>query len=235
MKPKISILHPSYKRPQLALECYNLWMNSAENKDSIEYILCLAANDPTLQQYRDAFKGTDALVVSEQNNGLINQVNRAAKYAVGNLLIAVSDDFACEPKWDTALLAEMEGKENYLVKTDDGAQPWIITLPIMDRKYYNDRGYIYHPTTKHMFCDTWITHEGQMGKVITLLDILFPHNHYTTKKNQKDEVNVQNDATWAEGERIYLEGLKNNFGIVNPLHVDLPAHHHMWLQNKGAI
>lgn len=234
MRPKISILHPSYKRPELARKCYNLWMDNALDRNQIEYILCVAESDPEYQKYRELFAATSAIVVREERNGLINQVNRAAKYAMGNILIAVSDDFACEPAWDELLFEALDGKEDYLAKTQDGAQPWIITLPIMDRKYYNARGYIYHPTTKHMFCDTWITHEAHlMGKVVDL-NLKFPHNHYTTGINPRDEVNGENDASWAEGERIYLEGLKDNFGVENPLPIILPAHHHNWLISKGV-
>jgi len=234
---KISLLHPSWKRPQLAKHCYDDWMGSADYPDQVEYILSLCDKDSNFEGYKSIFKSVYHKIKGciLYKNGLIDQVNFAAKHSTGNLLIAISDDFSCPEHWDTLLLNALEGKSDYLVKTRDGQQPWIVTLPIMDRVYYEARGYIYHPSTKHMFCDTWITHEAHlMGKVIEL-PYLFEHQHYTSGKNAKDEVNKENDASWNEGKLVYLEGLKNNFGVQNPLPIKLPKHHIDWLRSEGVI
>lgn len=235
MTKNISILHPSWKRPELARQCYDEWVGRCEELYFVEYILCLSRKDPKLGEYLKIFYSTIVKFHLVEDNGLILQVNAAAKQSVGNLLIAVSDDFGCPNSWDRLLLSELHGKKDYLVKTQDTQQPWIITLPIMDRVYYEARDYIYHPITLHMFCDTWITHEAHlMGKVVTL-DLVFPHNHYTSGRMKKDEVNVENDSTWAEGERIYLDGVQNNFGVQNPLPITLPDHHRSFLKSKGFI
>jgi len=230
---KITILHPSWKRSKLALQCYNEWLNKAANKNTIEYILCLSVKDPTINLYLNTFANSAAKILLLEDNGLIRQVNHAAQHAVGNLFVAVSDDFGCPEKWDEHLLAALEGKKDYMIKTQDGLQPWIITLPIMDRVYYEQKGYIYHPQTYHMFCDNWITHEAHLlGKVISL-PLLFPHRHYSTGAMLKDEVNWINDSTWALGEKVYLEGVKNNFGIKTPLPLQLPGDYILWLRSKG--
>ena len=153
MTPKISILHPSFKRPRLAKECYDLWMNNAEHKQDIEYILCLSQKDPHLAEYMEIFRETNALRIVIEDNGLVKQVNRAAEESTGNLIVAVSDDFVCPEWWDTLLLHSLQDKSDYIVKTQDGLQPWIITLPIMDRAYYNRIGHIYAPAYNHMYGD----------------------------------------------------------------------------------
>ncbi len=133
------------------------------------------------------------------------------------MIIVVSDDFDCPDNWAEKLMTAVEGKKDFLVKTKDGIQPTLITLPIMDREYYNRFGYVYEPGYKHMFCDQEMTAVGMMlGKVINL-DLEFTHNHYSTGKFKKDAVSVKNDSTWNQGKKHFNERLKTNFGIENPV------------------
>jgi hypothetical protein len=105
----------------------------------------------------------------------------------------------------------------------------------MDRTYYNRFGYIYYPEYRHMFCDTEMSHVGALlGRTITS-NIVFPHRHYTTGAMKRDAVNVRNDSTWTQGEQLYIERVKTNFGIENPCAIDLPADHLNWLRKKGAL
>jgi hypothetical protein len=86
-----------------------------------------------------------------------------------------------------------------------------------------------------MFCDTEMTHvSALLGRTITLY-LLFPHLHYTQAKGHpKDAINEKNDKTWNQGEAVYLERLKTNFGIENPKEIELPQHHILWLKHKGV-
>jgi hypothetical protein len=55
-----------------------------------------------------------------------------------------------------------------------------------------------------------------LGKVINV-DMTFEHWHYSTGKNKRDKISLRNDSTWQQGERLFNERLKNNFGINNPV------------------
>lgn len=210
--PKISILHPSWQRPQLARQCYDEWMGKADNPDDIEYVLCLSAKDTFLDDYHMMFANLPTChVISD--NGLVKQVNHAATYATGDLIIGVSDDFGCPYNWDTLLLNALRDKQDYIVKTQDGIQPFIITLPIMDRMYYDRFGYIYHPSYFHMYADQELADVGKkLNKTITL-PIMFPHRHYTTGQMKKDATNVQNDSYYKQDEIIYNRRKAANFGL----------------------
>ena len=234
-KMKISLLHPSWKRPDLAFACYNDWMGKADDISEIEYILCLSEKDPTLPKYKELFANAARLVMTIiPDNGLIIQANHAASLSDGNLLISISDDFSCPASWDTVLLTALEGKSDYIVKTDDGTQPWIITLPLMDRAYYNRFKYIYYPMAFHMFCDTEMTHVADLLGKKVYVNALFPHNHYTVGGMQKDEVNAQNDSSWAQGEARYLSMIPTNFGIeFPPARLNCDEGHYRWLESKG--
>lgn len=243
MTPAISIIHPSRSRPQQAEATASKWISSAKSHNNIEYILSLD-NDEDSDAYEQAFGmlfSTAIQVVYHDNHSAIDAINNAAKLASGNLLIVVSDDFDCPFHWDDALLTALQDKEDFIVKTGDRcarvnySQEWIITLPLMDRKYYERFGYIYYPEYQHMFCDTEMTHVADLlGRKITL-DINFPHNHYSLLRTQPDEVSKKADKTWAQGEALYLKRISENFGLTEfggSLQCDMG--HKQWLLSKGV-
>lgn len=210
---KISLIHPSRSRPKQAYSAYYEWINNSDRK--FEYILSIDKSDPLLDEYLNIFPRKSILV--SDNKSAIEAINNAAKLSTGDLIIVMSDDFSCEPNWDTNITEELLGKSDFLVKTIDGIQDTLITLPILDRKYYKRFGYIYFPGYIHLWCDTEMTTVGHfLGKVINS-NLRFHHNHYTAGLSEKDEVNIKNDATNEQGDKLFNERLKTNFGIERPL------------------
>jgi hypothetical protein len=217
----ITIIHPSRQRPEMALQTKKNWMQNAIHKSSIEYILSIDNNDPTLYDYNWMFSHEYDTKIKYNNNwSAMEAINVVAPQSIGNLIVVVSDDFDCFEGWDEYLLSHLQGDSDYIVKTSDGYMnsDWLITLPIMDRAYYNRFGYVYHPEYKHMWSDTEMTTVGHMlGKIIDLQNsnAVFKHRHYTINEMQKDAVNEKNDATWNQGKSLFLERFDRDF--------DLPA------------
>lgn len=210
----ISVIHPSRGRPQMAFETFMRWHKRACDR-SFQYLLSIDESDPCKSTYKEIWNNTSLLI--SENKSAIEAINNAAKLATGDLLVVISDDFDCPDHWDNLLLQFLEEKKDFIVKTRDGIQRTLITLPIMDRCYYNRFGYIYHPDYLHMHCDEEMTIVAHMlGRVIDL-PLFFPHNHYTTGKMEMDAVNIRNNATWAHGQATLDRHAKNNFGIANPL------------------
>lgn len=204
----ISIIHPSRSRSEIANKVRREWLDKADNE--IEYIFSLDSDDIQNTKY-------DGLCIYNTNRSAIDAINRGAEVATGDLFVVVSDDFGCPEHWDTLLLEALKGKSDYCVKTQDGLQPTLMTLPIMDRVYYERFGYIYYHEYRHLFCDQEMTAVAHMlGKAI-ILPILFPHNHYTTGKFKRDAITARNNATWQQGEKLFNDRLKFNFGIENPV------------------
>ncbi len=214
---KISVIHPSRNRPIRAYATACKFKYYADSP--FEYILSMDNDDPDLSQYLELFDnfGSTAIGCTYDNKSAIEAINNAASKATGDILIVISDDFDCVKGWDTLLLKELEGKSDFLLKTQDGIQPVCITLPIMDRVYYNRFGYIYHPDYRHMAADVELTAVGRMlGRVINS-NLLFEHLHYTVGKSPKDAINEKNDLTYQYGDMVLAEHLKTNFGINDPL------------------
>lgn len=208
----ISLIHPSRGRAQRAHEVAMKWISSAGV--DVEYILSVDIDDPELKEYRKLFS---SLVINiGEHRSAIDAINTAAKASTGRIIIVMSDDFDCPDNWGYDLGEKTEYRVDWIAKTSDGIQKWIITLPIMDREYYNRFGYVYYPEYKHMFCDTEMTCVADLVNRKISLPIQFSHNHYSTGKTKKDAINERADKTWEQGEKLFIERYKNNFGLVNP-------------------
>lgn len=230
---KISLLHPSRGRAEKAHKTYRNWIDKSSGGTEIEYLLSLDSDDD-YDLYKHIF-GFDFYSIIAKNKNLVDAANNGAKICTGDLLILISDDFDCPENWDLLLLDAIKDKQDFVLKTFDGIQKWIVTLPIMDRIYYEKQGYIYHPEYQHMFCDTDLTHKADLQKrLIIRNDIVFIHNHYSSGGDKKDAVNIKADATWKQGEDFYLERCKNGFELFdNIFDLSKEANPHInWLKNK---
>lgn len=208
----ISLIHPSRGRAQRAHEVATKWISSAGV--DVEYILSVDIDDPQLKEYDKLFK--DHIILTGQNRSAIDAINSAASISTGRILVVMSDDFDCPHYWGHDLKMRTDGLMNWIAKTPDGIQKWIITLPIMDRIYYENLGYIYYPEYKHMFCDTEMSCVADLLQKRIELKLEFTHNHYSTGKTQKDAINERADKTWEQGENLFIERYKNNFGLIDP-------------------
>lgn len=205
----ISLIHPSRSRPDKSFETVQKWISRARGVE-VELIVSLDEDDPMLQEYQERHV---ARVTVNKNRSAVGAINSAATKAKGNILIVVSDDTDCPENWAELLLKEVEGKSDWILKTQDGIQSWIITMPVMDRIYYNRFGYIYHPDYLHMFCDTELTCVADLtGRKITS-NLTFTHQHYSTGAYEKDGVSEKADATWHQGENLFLSRYKKNFDL----------------------
>lgn len=250
----ITLIHPSRQRPDVAFAAFQNWfqnlslykeINFSKSGrvgthwfDKIQYLISLDEDDPTLEEYRRLFYGPGFIVGN--NNNIVDAINNAAKYAEGDVIVVMSDDFQAFSNWDLSVenLIAVHGKDK-LFKTSDGTQGWIVTLPIMGIDLYKDWGYVYHPDYKHMFCDTDMTHLADItGKLVFALDLPFYHEHYTTGARAKDAVNEKADKTWDQGEKLYLDRVQNRFGLsdVDVFNISPAGRQHLnWLKSKLGL
>lgn len=219
----ISILHPSRGRAKQSFNTISKWLHLASTE--IELIVSIDNDDPQFNEYVQIYVNP---FVSDSRSA-VQAINNAAKVAQGDILMVVSDDTDCFPDWDTALLKEVEGKTDWILKTQDGIQPWIITMPVMDRTYFNRTGRIYDPDFKHMFCDTWLTIQADISGRKLTSNLMFRHLNDTIK----DAVRERSDATWLEGERTIIHKIKST--PVEYLNKIDDRGMKNWIRNKTGI
>lgn len=216
---KFSLIHPSRSRPEKSSETISKWRYHAAN--GFQLIVSVDQDDDYvaysqlhhLPVYGQNLHGQDRLLI-RQNKSAIDAINNAAEIADGDILIVVSDDTDCPMHWDKILTDAIGDNKDFVMKTDDGIQKRIITIPIMDRAYFNRDGYIYNPIYDHSWADTELTEVAHLrGRVITRMDIKFPHNHYSVTGEQPDDLYKRNDLTHDRDRPLYLQRKKINFGL----------------------
>lgn len=209
---KFSLLCPSRSRPEKNCSAVHNWHGKFNftKGDTIEIIVSLDSDDPKLDDYKylyEPFKAFNLIV--NKNKSAVEAINNAAKVSQGDVLIVVSDDSRCPDNWNDFIKAATEGKTDWILKVADGIQKRIITQPIMDRVYFNHDGHIYDPEFRHSWADTWLTELAhKRGRVITRLDIKFPHNHYSVIGEKPDDLYQRNDKTHDEDRHIYKAKMK---------------------------
>ena len=191
------------------------WLYKATGE--IEYLLCITYQDPFLKKYRAAFENLPVKIVYHMVGNMVKQLNHAAKLATGDLFVNVSDDFDCPKDWDKLLIDALKGKQDFVVKTNDGVEADgihsanIIALPIMDRVYYNRFKYIYHPAYGHFFGDEELSNVGDKLKRKITLPITFEHIHYVAGKAKIDATNVKNNKHFDQDKKTFERRKAKNF------------------------
>lgn len=211
----ISILHPSRSRPQKSFDTVNRWIQKAGTTD-LEVIISLDKHDSHLGNYYALYDkiSNQVLIYVGDNKNAVEAINAAARIAKGNIIIVVSDDTDCCPNWANKIIKYTEHKSDWVMKVQDGIQPKIITMPIMDRVYYQRDGFIYNPAYSHAWSDREFTEVAHRRKIVITKNIMFKHLHYSVLKNKKrDEQYARTDATFESGKKIFIQRQKMNFGL----------------------
>lgn len=212
----VTIIHPSRGRPHQSHATICKWIARAGLGVAVEVIASLDSNDIELDAYLDRYRGVGRglTVLVSDNKSAIQAINNAMAVATGDLFIVVSDDTDCPNSWAVRLLAYTKGQRDFVMKTNDGIQNTMITMPIFDRAYFNRDGYVYNPEYDHLFADREYSDVAYKRKrVIRKMTLRFPHNHYSVTKQLPDEVHLKNERTYQPGKALYMKRKKMNFGL----------------------
>lgn len=202
---------PSRSRPAKFFACLDNILAMGRHDDFI-IIPTLDDNDHTIN---DIFKkrlveyGPKVLPVFGRSTSKIHAVNRDMPASPWDIVIATSDDMEyVQEGFDLEIINHMmtlfPDTDGVLHYPDGYAHGDILSLPVIGRKYYERFGYIYHPSYQSLFCDEEaILVARNLGKLASLQDNLFRHNHPTW-------TGVQMDAQYKYTERFHAVD-KNTF------------------------
>lgn len=207
----ISLLHPSRSRPQKSFETTREWLN----KSGVEcqLIVSLDSTDPYLRDYVTLY-GRENVIINN-NDCVVQATNEAAKKAMHDVLLYLSDDFKCFDNWGFEVLKHFHVTTPLLIKVDDKLQGFhkdVLTIPIMNRSLYNELGYFFHPEYKSMFVDQdlyWTVKNMEALKLCP--ELVFEHHHYVNGKSKRDETYDRSTSNWNQGKALYLNRKAQNF------------------------
>jgi len=222
---KFTLLHPSRGRVEQAYSTLDKWMLMSSGNHKIEHILSIDRDDPEKNKYLRKFEhkhpGLDKSTRMEgDNKSVVEATNRAAKWAKGEILIYLSDDFDCPYHWDELILEKLKANGNvhlWLLKVDDCLQRFhaeVLTIPIMSLGLYQELEYFWHPDYKSMWVDVDLYHTVyNVGYMIMAPELKFEHKHYSNGKASHDETYKRSDKNWDQGLETYNRRKAENFPL----------------------
>ncbi len=227
---KISVIHPTARVspseafPQGWYAAYAQYMATCSCPDDIEYIIVV--HESRLEEFwenlvSNGWKIRAGVARAVNNVGrdcVVDQLNAAAKYATGDIIMGTMDDLVAPQGWDRIVLDafEREGvtpESDALLVMSSGATPQrdleIMVCGAFTRTRYKRIGYALDPDFESMYADNWFAMQARkdeaagVTKIITRLDILFEHKHPSLGKGTSDTVYEQQNHADA-----YAKGLK---------------------------
>lgn len=170
-RPRISLLHATFKRVGGPLEVRDAWLSRAVDPGSVEYIVSMDADDSTTVALTE---GTPRLV-NPSLGGAVTAVrnwNAAAAASGGDLLVVIADDLLPPYGWDQTLL-EMIGRLDprrtaFAVNVSDqlpGDDRVVLLHPIVSRAFYSKFG-LFSPSYRGVYCDDDLTARAFWRSVI---------------------------------------------------------------------
>ena len=205
----ISLIHPSRGRPELGSQTAKKWVSSAGVP--VQHIFSLDSSDPT----HGAYEWLDLCLIND-NTCVVEATNVAAKEAIGDILIYLSDDFDCFPDWGKVIEKEVKDfSPLWLLKVDDCLQGFevpVLTIPIMSKGLYQRLGYFWHPEYRSMFCDEhlfWVCRK--LGVLRNAPHIKFEHKHASVGKAPNDETYIRSSKNWDQGKALFAKHKSQGF------------------------
>ena len=212
---RFSLIHPSRGRIERAGQAIAEWRSNASGRHDYEYLLSVDDDDPAREAYAALARDAGVRLIVHRNRSIVDAVNNAARFANGDILIVVSDDFGCPSQWDVAIVTAIGQRTNIAVLVDDGVNGRIMTLPIVDRAYYESCRYIYHPDYVSMYTDEDLTeHARYTGRLVDARHLKFPHRHFSAGAAPMDATYARQERplAWMHGRRVLAKRRMTNFG-----------------------
>jgi hypothetical protein len=202
--PKISIIHATKGRPQIAWGRRQQWLMLAKNPLEVEWLFVVDHNDP--QDY------TPHQALRANPGGIVNAWNYGAKQAKGDIIIQMSDDWSPCRYWD-ALISTAIGatnEEKVLAISDGLRTDKLLCMAILTQKRLEKQGgYMFHPDYQEsdgIYSDNEFTERAYAeGVVIEAKHIQFKHENPLFTGGKPDDLikNHNKPEFYEKGKAIY--------------------------------
>lgn len=207
----ISLIHPSRGRPIQSFNNSKEWCERAGVK--VELLVSVDSDDPMANEYKRRY---DCSAHINDNKSLVEATNRIAQYAVGDILLYLSDDFKCFDNWGVEVEKEFfKYTGPTLLKFDDCLQRFnvaVLTIPAMNMECYKRLGYFFHPDFRSMHCDEHLYWKArQIGALKFAEHIKFEHLHACVGKAANDDTYKRSALNWDHGVQTLKKHRKLGF------------------------
>ena len=209
--PKISVIHATRGRHQIAWQRRWQWLTLAQNPLEVEWLFMVDEDEK--QDY------TPHQAIRVNPGGIVNAWNSGAKIAKGDIIIQMSDDWTPPRHWD-ALISTAIGDtkaEKVLAVSDGLRADKLLCMAILTQNRLKRQGHMFHPDYQEsdgIYSDNEHTERAYADQVvIEARHIQFKHENPMFAGGNPDEQlkNHNKPEFYEKGKAIYEKRKANNW------------------------
>ena len=216
---RILLKCPTRSRPARVLKTLSSYVRLAAHPEQLGILVSCDSDDPTMANTADLRRMLSSCAWSRiaygQNPNKIAACNANLNEVdwEWDLVVLVSDDMVPQVRgYDDIIRTHMNSRfpdRNGILWFDDGCQgDKLNTLCIFGRTFYDQRGHIYDPSYKSLFCDTELTDHcrGQYAdRCLYVPYCIIRHEHPGAGYSQyMDALYARNQKYWNEDMYTYI-------------------------------
>lgn len=210
----VLVKYPTRSRPRLFRE----QMARYQQDKSANFLITIdrddeTMNNPEMLKWLYELPRTKFRVSDCQSK--VQAVNDGVLEAKWDLLIVASDDMIPQRKDYAKRIADLyeeffpEG-DGVLHLNDGNTQRSLNTLPILDRKYFERFGYVYHPNYVSVFCDDEFQKVSEsMGRSVYVDEVVIRHEWIGG--TAPDKLHRHNESFFRQDEATFRRRQKAGF------------------------
>lgn len=210
--PRITIVHATKGRPQVAWQRRFQWLSLAQKPLEVEWLFMVDHDDPIDYTPHQAIRCNPG--------GIINAWNQGAKLAKSDIIVQMSDDWSPPRHWDASICSLIGSKTNdqVLAVSDGYRTDKLLCMAILNKKRLETQGgWLFHPDYQEsdgLYSDNEFTERAYAdGIVIEARDLKFVHENpiYTQKEADKQLVHHNKPEFYEKGKAIYEKRKATNW------------------------
>lgn len=209
--PKISVIHATRGRQQIAWQRRWQWLCLAEKPLEVEWLFMVDEDEKV--DY------TPHQAIRVNPGGIVNAWNAGAKLAKGDIIIQMSDDWTPPRHWDTIISNAIgDTKAEKVLAVSDGLRTdKLLCMAILTKDRLKKQGHMFHPDYQEsdgIYGDNEHTDRAYQDQVIVeARHIQFKHENPMFAGGNPDEQlkNHNKPEFYEKGKAIYEKHKANNW------------------------
>lgn len=183
-RSKISLLHATRGRPEMAAKAYEQWMSRAAAPGRVEYIFSYDQDDQSKPRPHELVQHKQGVLIAVENDneGCCRAYNEAAYASSGDILVQAHDDLTPPDNWDLELDRRLDPGRPQVLHVSDGLNAdvnqneGLLSVLIGTRRWFRQCGYFWHPSFASIGCDNDMQETATKHNVIIeATDLVFQH------------------------------------------------------------
>lgn len=217
MSTKVLIKLASRGRPLRLESALDNAISNIEDKDNTSILVSLDKDDETMRGYTCSHHNVK--VIFGRSKSKIDAINRDISRTSFDYLVNFSDDmWFVRSGFDNIIRKDFEAyfpNGGGFLHYPDGHNDHIVSMSVIDRKYYESTGkVIYNPQYRSFCCDNEAKDVAiYKGAYKFISNPIFVHLHPDAGKSEMDDTYARNFKDWNSDVATYKRRKQINFGL----------------------